>query len=348
MLLRTRTVNETRVRFFPTLAALQKEMGKRQGFLLKDPNCPWPAQNAFPELPLLAGEDCKRWRELEKVLDWLSDQGAERSHSLLGLGGGSTLDLTALAASLYRRGMELVLVPTTLLAMVDASLGGKTAVDRDGPQGLNKNFAGTFYLAKEIWIHLGFLSSLPKRERISGAGEVWKALWLSGQGGKQNALYAFVESGEVSPALLTLVKRCLEYKRKIVTRDPLDTKRIRESLNYGHTVGHALESLAKGRLSHGECVLWGMAVESAFLGKKGETMKKLTAEALRALGLALPAEFLLEAKRWEPLLAADKKSKGGQLEMTVLARPGSPSKIKTRAKDLACFVAEFRKFNRHQ
>jgi 3-dehydroquinate synthase len=227
--------------------------------------------------------------------------------------------------------------------MVDATLGGKTAVDRESAEGLNKNFAGTFYPADEVWICPEFLQTLPLRERMSGAGETWKTLWLAGKK-EDRALLEFVREGKTGPALLKLIKQCLAIKTRFVEKDPLDTKRIRESLNFGHTVGHALESLAEGRLTHGEAVLWGMAVESSILGKS--EMATIALERIRELGLELPKEFRLPASRWEPLLKADKKARGGALELSVLSAPGKLRKLKMPPAALATQIRAFPEFFR--
>jgi 3-dehydroquinate synthase len=334
MKLSFRTAKATQIRFFSSFKAMKPE-----GFLFLDAGVP-AAKFDLPTFALKAGEEGKRWRNVESGLEWLAAQKAERSQSLVVLGGGAALDAGAMVASLYRRGMRLVLVPTTLLAMVDATLGGKTAVDREGAEGLNKNFAGTFYPADEVWVCLDFLATLPFRERLSGAGEVWKTLWLAGKK-SDLALVEYLASGKVSPALGKIVKQCLEVKKRFVEKDPLDTKRIRESLNYGHTIGHALESLAQGRLSHGEAVFWGMAAESTLLGRGGKKMLGLVKEKIRELGLELPPEFGLPAERWLPLLQADKKAKGGLLELTVLSAPGKLRKKKISPADLADSIKAF-------
>lgn len=332
MQLRFRTAKTTQIRFFASLKAMKPE-----GFLFVDEGVPGLTWEGFA---FKGGEGGKRWREVETALEWLAAQKAERSQNLVVAGGGAALDTGAMVASLYRRGMPLVLVPTTLLAMVDATLGGKTAVDRESGEGLNKNFAGTFYPADEVWICLDFLATLPFRERLSGAGEVWKTLWLAGKK-SDLALLEFLASGKVSPNLSKIVKQCLEIKKRFVEKDPLDTKRIRESLNYGHTIGHALESLAGGRLSHGEAVLWGMAAESALLGRSGKKMLGLVREKIRALVLEMPPEFSLPPERWLPLLKADKKAKGGILELTILSAPGKLKRKKISPAELADSIKAF-------
>jgi 3-dehydroquinate synthase len=255
------------------------------------------------------------------------------------VGGGATLDLGALAASLYRRGMPLVLVPTTLLAMVDATLGGKTAVDFAGADGrLQKNFAGTFYPAREIRLRFDFLRTLPLRERVSGAGEVYKTMWI--RGGKWDAapLVEFVDSGKVTSGLGRIIQDCLRVKARLVEKDPLDEKRVRELLNFGHTVGHALES-ATG-LAHGECVLWGMVVESAFAGREKKMFATALATAVSTLGLEMPPELsTLSSAEWVTLFSADKKSKGAKMEMSILSAPGKVKKVRMSREALAAGIA---------
>jgi 3-dehydroquinate synthase len=328
----------TRVRFFSSRKVLLRQIASSGGVLLQDPGL--PARFSLPAFALARGEDCKRWRELERVLGWLHGRKVERSRKLIVAGGGAALDLGALAASLYRRGMGLVFVPSTLLAMVDASLGGKSAVDRASREGLEKNFAGTFYPANEVWIYPGLLATLPERERLSGACEVWKTLWLSGRKGGDGALIEFVRTGRVSPALAVLIRFCLKFKAGIVERDPMDSLRIRECLNYGHTVGHALEAMAKGRLSHGEAVLWGMAVESE------GGMRERVLEVIRRLGLSLPREFGLPEGRWRTLLERDKKLKRGILELTVAVAPGKLQRKRISPQLLARRARAFPEFAR--
>ncbi len=283
------------------------------------------------------GEGVKRWAELERILGWLAAHQAERSRPLIVIGGGAVLDLGALAASLYRRGVPLILVPTTLLGMVDATLGGKTAVDGEIDGRFLKNFAGTFYPADRVWICPEFLATLPKRERVSGAGEVYKSLWLKGGQWNTKALARYVETGEPSAGLTKVIRTSLELKSRFVRRDPLDTKRVREALNFGHTVGHALESLSD--LSHGECVLWGMAVESTLLKKCSVPW----AEALR--GLELPQQFATEAG-WAEALTADKKNKNGEIEMSLVERPGKIVKRKFAPAEIVSAIRAFPEFYR--
>lgn len=326
----------TSVRLLNDEDIFHKLLSKAEPWILLDEGVPLPFELEGRGLhAVTGGEEGKRWAELEKILEWLAQGKAERSQPLLVVGGGAVLDLGALAASLYKRGMPLILVPSTLLGMVDATLGGKTAVDMESDGRLMKNFAGTFYPANEVWLFPELLSTLPLRERISGAGEVYKTLWIRGGKWKQEPLLQFVRTGQAGNALLKLVKDCVAVKAKVVEQDPLDDKRIREVLNFGHTAGHALES-ASG-LSHGECVLWGMAVESFLLGAK--PMMRETLSAIQELKLTLPEHFA--ATDWEKFLSADKKIKDGKIEMSLLSAPG---KIVRKKYDLTQVASALRAF----
>lgn len=330
----------TQTRFFPKLDALKNALAREKGWVLLDRGLNLSGNlPALGTLPLAGGEGVKSWQELEKILTWLAENRAERGHSLIVIGGGAVLDLGAFAASLYRRGMRLILVPSTLLGMVDATLGGKTAVDFEAGDALWKNFAGTFYPANEVWLLPEFLATLPQRERRSGAGEVFKTLWLAGKKSDPKALWKYLEGGSPS-GLAPLLRDCLSIKARFVEKDPLDDKRIREALNFGHTAGHALEAVSD--LSHGESVLWGMAIETTLLGSRGKAMREICFSALRRLEMACPPECeRLSEEEWSKILEADKKNRAGKIEVTLLERPGVLRKKKISSQEIARAIRAF-------
>lgn len=334
----------TRVRFFSSMAALKQAVESSGGVAIFDPGARFRPKS-IPAHEIPPGESCKQWSQLEETLEWLASRNLDRSQTVVAIGGGACLDLAAFAASLYRRGTPLILVPTTLLAMVDATLGGKTAVDRTSIAGKSKNFAGTFYPADEIWICPEFLASLSERERWSGAGEVWKTLWLDGKKDSPT-LRKFLQTGKLDAQFARLLLQCLRVKKRFVERDPLDQKRIRESLNFGHTIGHALESLSKGRISHGEAVWWGMAVEPLLLGKSGQKMSELAARELGLFRSQPPKEFFLADERWLEKLRADKKTSKNKIYLTTLAAPGKLRKVVVTREQLVKIVKDFPEFYR--
>lgn len=332
---------QTRVRYL-TPKTLGAELAKSSGNVFWDDGAP-PLGAAPQGVRLLpAGERAKTWDALGAVLADLADRRHERSQPVVVVGGGAILDVGALAASLYRRGTPLILVPTTLLGMVDAAVGGKTAVDFTRGESLLKNFAGSFYPANEVWIVPEFLASLSERERMSGAGEVWKSLWIAGKKFSTEPLLRYVRTGQVTPGLRTLIRACLALKISVVKRDPLDERRVREVLNFGHTVGHVLEGAAGGALSHGEAVLWGMAVEARLPGKAGEKMQREVERVITALGLSLPEVFRsLDEAAIRSLLRADKKIKNGVIEMTLLTAPGRAKRVSLEPAQLSAAIKTF-------
>jgi 3-dehydroquinate synthase len=201
------------------------------------------------------GEKAKEWRSVQTVLECAARGGVGRDGVIAGIGGGVVCDITAFAASIYMRGCGLVLVPTTLLAMVDASVGGKTGIDFLG----FKNLVGTFYPASRVIICPSALASLDEREYRSGLAEAIKTAIIGDE-----ELFVLLESRRdqvlqrAPDVVREMIRRCLAVKGRIVERDPRE-EGIRALLNLGHTFGHALES-ATGfdGWTHGEAVAWGI------------------------------------------------------------------------------------------
>lgn len=333
-------IPKTKIRFFSS-ADLKKALSKEKGVLLWDGGVPEHlGRHDWKSLfyPVPGGEQVKRWKYLDQCLSFLAENSVERSARFVALGGGASLDLGAFAASLYRRGMPLILIPSTLLGAVDAAIGGKTAVDYERA----KNFAGTFYFADEVWIAPHLFETLSVRERRSGAGEMWKTLWIAGDKTDHKSILEFVKSGKIDSSFLRLLKKSIQTKNEIVKRDPYDQMRVREILNFGHTVGHALEALAKGKLNHGESVLWGMAIESGFF-KGGQEMEHTVKSILLDLQMKLP-ELTLDRNTWIQVLLADKKMKAGFLEFTVLTSPGKMKKMKMKPNVMAELILNFLEF----
>ena len=202
------------------------------------------------------GERMKGWESVSRMLSGALELSLARDGIFIGFGGGVVLDLAAFASSVYMRGARLVLVPTTLLSMVDATLGGKTGFDYKGI----KNLVGTFYPAEAVLIVPETLRTLPDSEFRSGLGEVVKHALLS----EDTRLWEFLEENHDrimarnSEALSEMIRLSLEVKIWYITRDPEEKKGIRSALNLGHTFGHALESVNGFSISHGEGVAWGM------------------------------------------------------------------------------------------
>lgn len=237
------------------LERLQALVGERDTILVADEITADLLPLPGTPLRIPSGEAGKSAGSWQRVLELALDRRLDRGGFFLGLGGGVVCDLTAFSASTYLRGVDVVLVPTTLLAMVDAALGGKTGINLGG----YKNMVGTFYPASEILIHTGFLSTLPEREFVSGLAEVVKSAMLG-----DPDLFGSMEAdpqayrGRSEEAMADAVRRSLRVKADHVEADLTETG-IRAHLNLGHTFGHALESVTGfARYTHGEAVAWGI------------------------------------------------------------------------------------------
>jgi 3-dehydroquinate synthase len=264
------------------------------------------------------GERAKDLETVRRFYDFLIQGGYTRSDCLIGLGGGVITDLTGFTAATYKRGMKLVHLPTTLLAQVDAAVGGKCGVNHAG----GKNLIGAFYQPDLVVCDTERLLSLPDAEFRNGLAEVVKCGFIG-----RASLFARLEAApdaalERGPGILNgMVAECVDLKRRIVERDEREEKGGREILNFGHTVGHALERLAGyGRIGHGPAVAIGMVWEarrSVRLGKLPARARKRLERLLNLLGLptALPPGTSSAALRRH--IRQDKKIRRGKLRAPV-------------------------------
>ncbi len=188
-------------------------------------------------LAIDGGEGAKSWSTIQNICQWLLDIGATKSNTVVAVGGGTIGDSVALACSLYKRGINLVHIPTTLLAMIDSSIGGKTAIN----VGDVKNAVGTFYNG-DCYIDSAFLQTLPQQQIDNGMGEVYKYMLLDD--GVANLLQDRQQ----------LIQHCSQLKQRIVTQDPYECG-VRVCLNMGHTIAHAIE--LRHDIPHGEAVACG-------------------------------------------------------------------------------------------
>lgn len=215
-------------------------------------------------LILGSGEPFKTIESVLAICKAAIDSNAKRSAVFTGIGGGVITDMTAFAASIFKRGATCELVPTTLLSMVDAAIGGKTGCDFDS----YKNMIGSFFPAQKIHIIPSFIQSLPENEYRSGMAEVVKtALLYSKELFEKLASKPEILQNRKDPLVEKMIKICVNAKAAVVEQD-LTEKNLRMQLNLGHTFGHALETRAGlGKVSHGDAVAWGMA-RAAELSKK--------------------------------------------------------------------------------
>lgn len=248
----------------------------------------------------------------------LLDFGAERNSLLINLGGGVITDMGGFAASTFKRGIDFVQVPTTLLSQVDASVGGKTGIDMDNV----KNIIGTFTQPKAVFINTGFLKTLEEREIRSGFAEVIKHGLIY-----DRSLFNTVK--EAGPTGLTdaIIYRSVEIKNEVVKEDPFE-KGLRKILNFGHTIGHAVESYSlshdKTPLLHGEAIAIGFICEAYLSVKKNGLSETALTETVHAIKAVYPS-YNLKKESYPALLEImknDKKNNAGQISFSLLSEIG--------------------------
>ena len=269
---------------------------------------------------LPAGESSKSIAVLDRVLQWFAAEGAMRSDTVVAFGGGVVGDLAGFAAASYMRGVKLVQIATSLLAMVDSSVGGKVGIDL--PQG--KNLVGAFYPPQRVCLCLETLSTLPKRDFNNGAAEIWKYGAILDE-----SLLGNLEREALGPGdkrLSEIVMRCVDLKRRVVEEDEFETKGLRAVLNFGHTVGHALErATGYGPMLHGEAIAIGMVTEARIgerLGMTPEGASQRLAAGLSSQGLPVKLPNLNPATLVEAM-RLDKKASRDGLALALLTGYGS-------------------------
>lgn len=312
-----------------SIKELEEELSKISGSVLwvLDEN----SALLFPSLPrpslvLPPGECNKNWESIEQILECALDAGLARDGVMIGFGGGVICDMTALAASLYMRGCRLVLVPTTLLCMVDASIGGKSAIDFAG----GKNLVGSFYPAERVVICADTLSTLPESEYLCGLGEVIKHAFLT----KDDKLYEFLTVNHdrimerERDTVLGMVTLSLEVKKCFIEADPEEKKGIRSFLNLGHTFAHALESTGHFSISHGKAVAWGCSRAAAAGVEAGVTPPALKDKIDALLSLyGYDIDMRIASDEWPSFcnaLKKDKKKMSGSVKYVLLSSQGEP------------------------
>ena len=282
-------------------------------------------------LTIPAGEASKTREQWSRLTDELLSAGFARDSVIIALGGGVVGDLAGFVAATFMRGIPFVQIPTTLLAMIDASIGGKTGVDTRA----GKNLVGAFHHPTLVLADPSVFSTLPPAQFRNGLAEAVKHAviasppefdWL---GANETTLAS--DAGPDSETAVQLVRRNIEIKADIVARDEREDG-LRKILNFGHTIGHAIETLSDYAMLHGECVAIGMVVEARIAARAGladaEIVRAVTT-LLQAVGLpttvpaAMPTANILEATR------ADKKARGGNVEYALPAKIGTMAGAET-------------------
>jgi 3-dehydroquinate synthase len=301
-----------------------------------------PMRSRIPTLPSMDceihyfeipdGEEGKSAKTLQTVWDWLGAAGFTRSDLIVGIGGGATTDFAGYVAASWLRGLDWIAIPTTVAGMVDAAIGGKTAINSE----YGKNLIGAFHSPVKVIIDLDWLSTLPDRDFAAGLAEVVKTGFIF-----DAEILQLLEKKSVSDIrndrelLCELILRSVKVKATIVSEDFKESF-AREALNYGHTLGHAIELDSKYSLKHGECVSIGMvfmATLQRHLGTISEDAFQMHLEILTSLGL--PITYTADA--WPKLVATmsrDKKSRGNSLRFVTLDGVGKTSRLENPDENL--------------
>lgn len=325
----------------PTLGAEAKKFPKVKTVCIVSESNVYPLHGAAVEKSLReagfevisyvfpAGEESKNGQVYLSLLNFLAEHRLTRSDLLVALGGGVVGDLTGFAAATFLRGVKFIQVPTTLLAAVDSSVGGKTAIDL--PAG--KNLAGAFYQPSLVLCDTDALSTLPREIFLDGCAEVIKYGILY-----DRAFFDYLKEAGPEFDRERVIRRCVELKRDVVMEDEFDTGN-RMKLNLGHTVGHGVEARSHFGLSHGKSVAIGTAMVSraaAKLGLLSQEDARNIQDTLAAYGLPIrtgyPAEELVQ------YMLSDKKRSGGTIPLIIPTSIGHCDIVPTPVEELTAFV----------
>jgi len=281
------------------------------------------------EIESISGEVNKNINSCLKLWQVISEKGGDRSSLLINLGGGVVTDMGGFVASTFKRGIDYVNIPTTLLSMVDASVGSKTGIDF----GVLKNQIGTFYDPKLVIIDPNYLDTLPEKEKLSGYAEVFKHSLIS----NNHIFNQLIKSNNIFIDS-KVIHDSISVKNNIVIKDKFE-KKERKSLNYGHTLGHAIESFllnSNKKLLHGEAIAIGIIL-ATFLSYKLYDFSKKNLELIKNHLKNLFGNTNFEPKEIEKiidLLKHDKKNSHGKINFILLKEIGEPVYDVEISKDL--------------
>lgn len=263
------------------------------------------------------GEESKNFDNFKRILSVMLENSFSRKDCVVAVGGGVVGDIAGFAASCYMRGVDFYNVPTTLLSEVDSSIGGKTAIDFEGI----KNVVGTFYQPKAVVIDPKVLDTLCDRQFFSGLAEAIKTAATF-----DKSLFEFIEnSKDVRKDIQTVIERSVSIKKDVVEKDEKESG-LRRVLNFGHTVGHAIESRENGRLLHGECVATGMLYASS------ESVRQRLEALLKKFNL--PTSTDVPVGELLPYIMHDKKSDGNKITAVYVDEIGSFRFVSTTAEEI--------------
>ena len=283
-----------------------------------------PVVFSFP-----AGEASKNAETYLTILNFLAQQQITRSDLIIALGGGVVGDMAGFAAATYLRGISYVQVPTSLLAMVDSSVGGKTAIDL--PTG--KNLVGAFKQPSLVLCDITVLSSLPHDLFLDGCAEVIKYAMLY-----DPQLMAYLEQTGADFDREEVIAKCVEFKRNVVQEDEFDTG-ARQKLNLGHTIGHGIEAGSQFRIRHGQAVAAGMAIVTRAAVSIGLCDKEVSDRLVKLLTkFDLPVSTVYQAEELYTCALSDKKRSGGTVNLIIPRRIGFCEIVPTPVTEIKSLI----------
>lgn len=286
-----------------------RKINKQKNFIFVDKNVNKIYKEKFWKndytLSLIANEENKTMNSSLLIIDLLNKNNFTKKEILISIGGGITQDVTAFARSIFKRGINWTYFPTTLLSMADSCIGAKSAINYGG----SKNLIGLFSAPREVFINTTFLKTLDKRDVLSGYGEIIKLCIVGGESTiKEFKKVKDLQNGDLLFKIDVLIKTALMVKKSVITEDEFENN-IRKALNYGHTIGHAIEPIVKYKIPHGIAVLIGMFVENYISNEYGYLDKQscnmlnkiiidyIDKKSLSHLKLVIVTELLLHMKK---------------------------------------------------
>ena len=287
------------------------------------------------------GENQKNLINYQKIIEKAIQLGLSRKDLIIAIGGGVVGDLAGFVAATYMRGIEFIQVPTTLLSFVDSSVGGKTGIDLP----YAKNYIGAFYQPKMVFINLNFLLTLDKRQMLSGFGEILKYAFIEGSCRSEKS-YLLLEFLSIAADRILennmnlierLIKICLELKISVVTKDEVEGG-LRKVLNFGHTYGHALETITNYRkYTHGEAVVYGMMLAFDYALKTkmiNQTYYNLAYDLFKKYGYKTIKPVKYDKEKLINIMKHDKKANAGIITMILPDRKASVTEIEIANENL--------------
>jgi len=275
-------------------------------------------------LTIPAKEESKDFKVVQELITKLQELGLTRSDVIIGIGGGMTTDLAGFVSSIYMRGTHYISIPTSLLGMVDAAIGGKTGINFGA-----KNIVGSFYFADFVWIDPTFLESFPDIKKSTGMGEIIKYAAII-----DASLFENLEKEELD--FQTIIQKSAQAKVNVVNQDAKEGG-LRKILNFGHTFGHAIESAMNFELSHDQSISIGMVIANQVAQKLGK-QKKETGDKIKktlenfGLPTKLPEKLTIEGLA--DLIRKDKKRRGAVIDFVIVPELGKAEIIPLPAEEL--------------